>query len=84
MFQKDYRVNILADLPIPSVYLSCHQDVEEATALIDNFGAQASREADRRAAHSRSVGNVSHYCRWRQISRLVELLTGCDAAETLH
>ena len=77
-------MNILADLSVPPFYMHCTQDAEEATNLIDRFGSQAMREANRRAARSRAVGNVAHYCRWRQIGRLVELLNGCDAGETLH
>lgn len=59
-------------------------DAEAAVALIADFGDAAEIEAARRAARSRDVGNVIHFCRWRQIARLVELLNGAEAGATRH
>ncbi|MCA1748642.1 MAG: hypothetical protein LC634_03625 [Sphingomonadales bacterium] len=59
-------------------------DAEAAVALIVDLGDAAGIEAARRAARSRDVGNVIHFCRWRQIGRLVELLSGEEAGAMRH
>ena len=46
----------------------------EAAELIEQFGGFAADEAAARAIRSRELGNVIHYCRWRQIQRLIEVL----------
>jgi hypothetical protein len=56
----------------------------EAAELIDRFGGFAADEAAARATRSRDLGNVIHYCRWRQIQRLIELLSAPGGAPTLH
>lgn len=56
----------------------------EAAELIDRFGEFAADEAAARAVQSRGVGNVIHYCRWRQIQRLIELLAATRPGGTLH
>ena len=48
-------------------------------ALIEVFGAEAGFEAQARADRSRDLGNHLHFCRWRQIERLI-LLLGADHA----
>lgn len=64
-----------------------HIHIADRTAIADldelmrRFGAHASSEAARRAHHSRSLGNLVHYCRWRQIERMIERLGGEEAAE---
>ena len=57
---------------------------DEAAELIDRFGGFAADEAAARASHSRNLGNVTHYCRWRQIQRLIELLVSDADGATLH
>jgi hypothetical protein len=47
----------------------------EAAELIAQFGDHAAFEAAARANHSRGLGNVVHFCRWRQIERMIGLLT---------
>lgn len=56
----------------------------EAAELIDQFGGFAADEAAARASRSRDLGNVIHYCRWRQIQRLIEVLGEDPAEATLH
>ena len=51
------------------------RDVVEAEALIDQFGKTAGLEAADRAEASRNIGNHLHYCRWRQIERLIIMLS---------
>jgi predicted glycoside hydrolase/deacetylase ChbG (UPF0249 family) len=66
------------------VHLSDAAAVSDAAELIDRFGQFAADEAAARASRSRDIGNVIHYCRWRQIQRLIEVL-GCDNVEaTVH
>jgi hypothetical protein len=60
------------------------RDVGEAEALIAHFGAEAGLEAAERAEASRNVGNHLHYCRWRQIERLVILLSLETTLGTIH
>lgn len=60
------------------------RDVREAQALIARFGVGAAQEAANRAASSRNVGNHIHFCRWRQIERLVALLSQPAASGTVH
>lgn len=60
------------------------RDVREAQALIAHFGFEAGLEAAERAEKSRNVGNHLHYCRWRQIERLVILLNLETSMGTIH
>lgn len=56
----------------------------EAAELIERFGGFAADEAASRASRSRDLGNVTHYCRWRQIQRLIEFLEIGAAEATVH
>jgi hypothetical protein len=40
--------------------------------------------ATRRADRSRELGNALHFCRWRQIERLIVLLSVERAVGTVH
>jgi hypothetical protein len=67
------------------VYLPDAAAAADAAELIQRFGAYAASEAAARADRSRDLGNVVHFCRWRQIERLVLLLSSPDRADaTLH
>jgi hypothetical protein len=71
----------------PPMYLPLYVkpgDVNEAEALIARFGREAGIEAAERAEASRNVGNHLHYCRWRQIERLVILLSLETTLGTIH
>jgi hypothetical protein len=56
----------------------------EAAELIERFGGFAADEAAARASRSRNLGNVTHYCRWRQIQRLIEVLSFESDGATVH
>ncbi|WP_431849295.1 hypothetical protein [Allosphingosinicella sp.] len=58
--------------------------LEEATELMSRFGEHALIEAASRASHSRSVGNVIHFCRWRQIERTIEMLRSDEPSGSVH
>lgn len=59
-------------------------DVATAAEMIETFGESAVGEAAARAGRSRDLGNHIHFCRWRQIERLIELLTVEEAFGTVH
>lgn len=65
-------------------YLADRAAFTDATALIADYGALAELEAERRAGHSRALGNVVHFCRWRQIGRTIGLLRGEDVTGSIH
>jgi hypothetical protein len=58
--------------------------VTDAQALMDRFGDDAGYEAAARADASRNRGNVSAFCRWRQIERMIVALSHPQADGTLH
>ena len=68
----------------PHVYLPDAAAAVEATQLIEQFGGYAADEAAARASRSRELGNVIHYCRWRQIQRLIEVLGDEPMDFTIH
>lgn len=57
---------------------------EEATELLARFGDYALTEAASRAETSRGLGNVIHFCHWRQTERAIEMLSGAGGSATLH
>ncbi len=65
-------------------YLSDNQAVADATDLLMLHGEGAALEAAARAAESRDRGNIIHFCRWRQIERLVEMLASEEPCGTVH
>lgn len=65
-------------------YLSDRKSYEDATALMAAFGDNAGYEAAARADRSRDLGNHIHFCRWRQIERLIVLLTHDAPLGTIH
>jgi hypothetical protein len=69
-------------LPMP--YVADRATVEQANALISDFGETAGVEAAARANRSRSIGNVALFCRWRQIERLISILSADRAVATIH
>ena len=56
----------------------------EASDLISRFGEFAASEAAERARRSRDVGNLIHFCRWREIERIIELLRDDSVTGTVH
>jgi hypothetical protein len=65
-------------------YVADRAVLTDATDLIARFGPEAAIEAAARADRSRDLGNVVHFCRWRQIERLVVLLTASDVIGSVH
>ena len=52
--------------------------------LIERFGDYAAAEAARRAGESRERGNVVHFCRWRDVARMISLLRDEAVTGPLH
>lgn len=57
---------------------------EAAAALIDSFGEYAADEAAARAERSRGLGNLIHFCRWRQVERTIAFLADDRPAGSIH
>ncbi len=67
------------------VYLPDAAAAADAAELIERFGIYAAGEAAARADRSRGLGNVVHFCRWRQIERMIALLSSTErGSATLH
>ena len=58
--------------------------VSEAAELITRFGDDAGFQAAARADRSRTLGNHLHFCRWREIERLIVLMSANSATGTIH
>jgi hypothetical protein len=41
-------------------------------------------EAASRADRSRSLGNVIHFCHWRQVERAIQMLCGSEVTGSVH
>jgi hypothetical protein len=66
------------------LYLHDRREVTDAAELIRAFGEDAGFEAAARADRSRELGNHLHFCRWRQIERLIVLMSVGRAVGTVH
>jgi hypothetical protein len=66
------------------VHVQDRAALADATNLISQFGDHAQLEAAARADRSRSLGNIIHFCRWRQIERTIEMLNGAEATGRIH
>ncbi|RZF63297.1 hypothetical protein EWE75_16610 [Sphingomonas populi] len=65
-------------------WLGHRSEVADATTLIAAFGDDAGFEAAARADRSRDLGNHIHFCRWRQIERLIVLMSAGAAIGTVQ
>ena len=65
-------------------YLGDRKSFDDAAELIASFGANAGYEAASRADRSRDLGNHIHFCRWRQIERLIVLMSTQRSIGTVH
>ena len=57
------------------VFLASDAAFADAAELIERFGADACEQAKLRASRSRDLGNVIHFCHWREIERMIEALS---------
>lgn len=65
-------------------YLADRAHVTDASELIQLFGDDAGFEAAARADRYRDLGNHINFCRWRQIERLIVLMSVNRAVGTVH
>jgi hypothetical protein len=65
-----------------NVHITGRGAFAEAADLISDFGELAVSEARRRAGQSRDLGNVVHFCRWREVERMIGTL-GLEASTGL-
>jgi hypothetical protein len=66
------------------LYLADRSSVDAAQELMAIFGDDAGFEAAARADKSRDLGNHVNFCRWRQIERLIVLMSQGRAVGTVH
>ena len=65
-------------------YLAATRPHQDAADLLALFGPFAVDEAAARAARSRTLGNHLHFCRWREVGRLLALLDTDEVSGTIH
>jgi hypothetical protein len=65
-------------------FITSRGALDDAMALIDEYGADAALAAAERAERSRDVGNLSNFCHWRQLERVVALLASGDVIGEIH
>jgi hypothetical protein len=58
--------------------------LDDAAELIEHYGDDAGFEAAARAERSRDIGNVAHFCHWRQIERVIATLSSDEVRGTVH
>ena len=56
----------------------------EAAQQIERFGAHAGSEAAMRADRSRDLGNFIHFCRWREVARMIDLIRDEAVTGSVH
>lgn len=66
------------------VHLAGREALADASDLIDRFGDFAISEAAIRAHRSRSVGNFIHFCRWREVERMIAMLRDDAVVGAVH
>lgn len=65
-------------------YIGTRQAYDDACMLLSHFGETAGLEASDRAEAARAKGNHIHFCHWRQIERLLVIMTIDQSIGTIH
>ena len=65
-------------------YINGRASLADAALLLETYGDDAGFEAAARADKSRDLGNHVNFCRWRQIERLIVLMSQGRAVGTVH
>jgi hypothetical protein len=68
----------------PMPYLHDRSTVADAEGLIREHGCGAAAQAAKRAHRSRGLGNHIHFCRWRQVARLINFLSEQRVSGSIH
>lgn len=66
------------------LFIAGRAALDDALALVDEYGADAPLAAAMRAHSSRDAGNLHRFCHWRQIERLAELLSSGRVDGAVH
>jgi len=67
-----------------SPFISARPALSDAADLIEQFGDDAGLEAAARAEASRDIGNVSRFCHWRHIERVIATLASEEVLGSVH
>jgi hypothetical protein len=67
-----------------SPFISGRAALDDAAELLEQFGDQAGLAAAARAETSRDAGNVTRFCHWRQIERVIAALSSDEVGGTVH
>ena len=67
-----------------SLFIHGRTALDDAHELIELYGETAMFEAAARARQSRSAGNVTRCCHWRQIERVVAVLASEEITGSIH
>lgn len=67
-----------------SPFISGRPALSDAADLIDRFGDDAGLEAAARAQRSRDNDNISRFCHWRQIERVIATLSSSEVVGSIH
>lgn len=65
-------------------YIANRDCLDAATTLIEAYGDAAVMEAASQAQKYRNVGNAIRFCEWRQIERVISVLSQDVILGTLH
>lgn len=65
-------------------YINCRAALADASGLMETYGDDAGFEAAARAHASRDAGNVTRFCHWRQIERVIATLASDEVVGTVH
>ena len=65
-------------------FISGRSALAAAAQLIEQFGEDAGLEAAARADRSRELGNVQHFCRWREVERVIVTLSCSEVSGRVH
>jgi hypothetical protein len=65
-------------------FISGRSTLATAAKLMEQFGDDAGLEVAARADQSRECGNVLHFCLWREIERVIVVLSRDEVLGTVH
>ncbi len=79
---RERRLRYIKGMDAP--YIAGRATLDDASALIEQFGDNAGLEAAVRAEVSRDAGNVLRFCHWRQIERVIATLSDDEVRGSVH
>ena len=65
-------------------YIHGRASLADAALLLETYGDDAGFEAAARAERSRDEGNVSRFCHWRHIERVIATLSSDEVRGLIH